>query len=181
MAALLHLWRTSPAVQSGSRALNGFSITTVCKEAAAHIWFVISRTQFHGISLLYWSIIWFMLCFLSLMSCTNTPVAGFVSRNVVCTSVKGPLDGSVCRDAQPGFQAASPLSKDRLAGYQLSCRFFWRFRESLSTSSGPSSSSSTTWRTSPLPCRCTTSRHAPLDKVGGEAACVLILTESDSL
>lgn len=41
----------------------------------------------------------------------------------------------------------------------------WRFRESPLTSSDPSSSFSTTSKTLPLPCRCITLLHAPLDKV----------------
>ena len=44
----------------------------------------------------------------------------------------------------------------------------WRFRESPSMSSDPSSSSSTTLRTSPSPCRCITLPLAQLDKVGRE-------------
>ena len=97
------------------------------------------------------------------------------------TSVKVPVDGSLCWNTHYfHFQAAfcspeniiSIITSSSFQGWFKMCSltyaFFWDFRESPLMSSDPSSSSSTTSRTLPSPCRCTILLLAPLDKVGGE-------------
>lgn len=54
-------------------------------------------------------------------------------------------------------------------------------RESASRSSGPSSSSLTTWRILLLQCKCTTLPTAPLVKVNTRMVCVTLMVHSEVL
>lgn len=82
-------------------------------------------------------------------------------RNAVCTPLKCTFTVSLKRYLSfPSFflSSTSPCS------CFVNC-FYLCFRESPLMSSDPSSSFSTTLKTLPLPCRCITLLHAPLDKV----------------